>query len=394
LTIQLVRILFPGAGLLVMSAWCLGVLNSHHRFLLSYTAPVMWNAAMIATLIGFGPGRGLDRLALYLAAGSVVGSALQFGIQLPAVVVIFRRAGTRQPMAMTADVRTVVRSFVPVFVSRGVVQVSAYIDQLIASWLPTGGMTGLYNAQILYTLPVSLFGMSVSAAELPEMSGDAGVSGDRADALRRRLTPGLQRIAFFVVPSAVAFLAFGDIIAAGLLQTGRFRAEDAAYVWGILAGSAIGLLASTMGRLYSAAYYALGDTRTPLRYAIIRVTLVTVLGYLFAIVLPPAIGIRPEWGAAGLTSSAGMAGWCEFALLRRSLAHRIGPTGVGAKRLATLWGAAAAGAAIGWLVRIETTALHPIVRAVLVLGPFGVVYLGCAALAGIPVPMLRRSGRQ
>src|SRR5262245_50858907 len=51
LTIQLVRILFPGAGLLVLSAWCLGVLNRHHRFLLSYTAPVMWNAAMIATLV-------------------------------------------------------------------------------------------------------------------------------------------------------------------------------------------------------------------------------------------------------------------------------------------------------------------------------------------------------
>src|SRR5438094_9242261 len=55
LTIQIVRILFPGAGLLVLSAWCLGVLNSHHRFLLSYTAPVMWNAAMIASLVALAP---------------------------------------------------------------------------------------------------------------------------------------------------------------------------------------------------------------------------------------------------------------------------------------------------------------------------------------------------
>src|ERR1700686_1889315 len=50
LTIRLVQILFPGAGLLVMSAWCLGVLNSHRRFFLSYTAPVVWNVAIIATL--------------------------------------------------------------------------------------------------------------------------------------------------------------------------------------------------------------------------------------------------------------------------------------------------------------------------------------------------------
>jgi putative peptidoglycan lipid II flippase len=53
-TTRLVRILFPGAGLLVLSAWCLGVLNSHRRFFLSYAAPVVWNLAIIAALVGFG----------------------------------------------------------------------------------------------------------------------------------------------------------------------------------------------------------------------------------------------------------------------------------------------------------------------------------------------------
>src|SRR5438270_1904869 len=84
LTTQLVRILFPGAGLLVLSAWCLGVLNSHHRFLLSYTAPVMWNAAMIGTLLIYGRSS-LSQLAVTLAWGSVLGSALQFGVQLPVI---------------------------------------------------------------------------------------------------------------------------------------------------------------------------------------------------------------------------------------------------------------------------------------------------------------------
>src|SRR5208283_4522523 len=54
LTIRLVQILFPGAGLLVLSAWCLGILNSHRRFFLSYTAPVLWNAVMIAVMIALG----------------------------------------------------------------------------------------------------------------------------------------------------------------------------------------------------------------------------------------------------------------------------------------------------------------------------------------------------
>jgi putative peptidoglycan lipid II flippase len=398
LTTTLVRILFPGAGLLVISAWCLGVLNSHRKFFISYTAPVMWNAAMIGTLGIFGPGRSLDELAVYLATGSVLGSALQFGIQLPSVISVFRHAERGPALAITAEVRTVMRNFVPVFVSRGVVQVSAYIDTWLATLLPTGAVTGLTNAQVLYTLPVSLFGMSISAAELPAMSGVTAAATDRTEALRERLTPGLRRIAFFVVPSAMAFVAFGDVIAAALLQTGRFRPEDAQYVWGILAGSSVGLLASTMGRLYSAAYYALGDTRAPLRFAMIRVGLVTALGYVCAILVPPWLGVPALWGAAGLTASAGIAGWVEFLLLRRGLARRIGATGVGAERLAKLWGAALAGAAIGWLVRMQEwpslyAALHgwaPAVRAALVLGPFGLTYLGVAAALGVPVPRLRR----
>src|SRR5438132_10818660 len=78
LTIQLVRILFPGAGLLVLSAWCLGVLNSHRRFFLSYSLPVVWNLAIIATLVLFGNRKDQFHLATFTACGSVVGSALQF----------------------------------------------------------------------------------------------------------------------------------------------------------------------------------------------------------------------------------------------------------------------------------------------------------------------------
>ena len=174
--------------------------------------------------------------------------------------------------------REVIRNFVPVFISRGVVQISAYIDALLASLLPTGAVTGLINAQLIYVLPVSLFGMSVSAAELPVMSSAIGSADEIHAALRARLDSGLRHIAFFIVPSAAAFLAFGDLIAGALLQTGRFTHSDAQYVWGILAGSSVGLLASTMGRLYSSAYYALRDTRTPLRFAVLRVALTTVLG--------------------------------------------------------------------------------------------------------------------
>ena len=231
-------------------------------------------------------------------------------------------------------------------------QISAYVDALLASLLPTGAVTGLFNAQLLYLLPVSLFGMSVSAAELPLMSGAVGDRDEVAAYLRARLDGGLRRIALFIVPSAMAFLALGDVLAAALLQTGRFTRADATYVWGILAGSSVGLLASTMGRLYSSTYYALRDTRTPLRFAVARVALTTGLGYLFAIPLPGWIGVHPRWGVAGLTASAGLAGWAEFWLLRRTLNRRIGRTGLPAPLMARLWTAAAAAAAAGWGVKL------------------------------------------
>src|SRR5580704_15011324 len=156
--------------------------------------------------------------------------------------------------------------------------------------MPSGALSALSLAPSLKLLPVSLFGMAVSAAELPAMSGAASADADGAEAVRKRLDAGLRRIAFFVVPSAMAFLALGDVVAAALLQTGRFSRADSQYVWAILAGSAVGLLAQTLGRLYSSTYYALGDTRTPLRYALVRVTLTTVLGYVFAIPLPRWLG--------------------------------------------------------------------------------------------------------
>jgi putative peptidoglycan lipid II flippase len=381
LTISIVRILFPGAGLLVLSAWCLGILNSHHRFLLSYSAPVIWNAAMIAALIAFGGHRDLASLAIVLAWSAVAGSALQVLVQLPSVM---RLVPGLRPVLDTASahVRTVARNFGPVFVSRGVVQISAYIDALLASLLPTGAVTGLANAQLLYTLPVSLFGMSVSAAELPAMSGAVGLHAQ--DALRGRLDAGLRQIAFFVVPSAVAFLALGDVVAAALLQTGRFTHDDAVYVWAILAGSAIGLLASTLGRLYSSTYYALKDTRTPLRYALLRVALTTTLGYACAIWLPPALGIEARWGTAGLTASAGLAGWVEFALLRRTLNRRVGPTGLPAVLVGQLWASALAAALAAWTVKLFVPLTQPILQAGIVLGTYGLTYLGATVLLSVP----------
>ncbi|MEP6495190.1 MAG: murein biosynthesis integral membrane protein MurJ [bacterium] len=383
LTITYTRILFPGAGIFVISAWCLGIQNSHRKFLLPYLAPVLWNVAMIVTLLWAGPRQGPSDLAVTLAWASVLGAALQFGIQVPSTLRLVN--GFRLTLGLgSPNVRTVMRNFGPAFVARGVVQFSSYIDNWLASYLPLGMVATFGYASAIIYLPVSLFGMAIAAAELPEMSRAIGDETEIATYLRGSLARGLRRIAYFVIPSAAAFLAFGDLLARLLFQHGKFSATDSRYAWGILAGASVGLLATTMGRLYSSTYYALHDTKTPLRFAIVRVILTTVLGYLFALTLPRLLGIDPHWGAAGLTASAGIAGWIEFALLRSRLNRRIGVTGVPARFVASLWGSAGLAVAAGWGMRMLAAGESRFVGPVLVIGTYGVVYLGMTVALGIP----------
>jgi len=187
--------------------------------------------------------------------------------------------------------------------------------------------------------------MSVAAAELPAMSKVVGSDAEVAEQLRTRLNNGLRQIAFFVVPSAMAFLALGDIIVAPIFQRGKFTGDDTIYVWAILAGAAVGLLASTLGRLYSSTFlrparhahapqvrdHPGGPCRGPRLPALAARAL--------------AGGIDTRWGAAGITVASGLCGWIEFMLLRRSLNSRIGRSGLEFSFIVKLWLAAAAGAA-------------------------------------------------
>jgi putative peptidoglycan lipid II flippase len=216
------------------------------------------------------------------------------------------------------------------------------------------------------------------------MASAQGAFEETAGNLCDRLNTGLRRIAFFVIPSAVAFFALGDVVAAAVYQTGRFTESDALYVWGVLAGSAVGLLASTLGRLYASAYYALRDTRTPFYYALLRVLVAAVLGYLFAVKLPVILGIEPRWGVAGITLAAGLSSWLEWILLRHGLNRRIGRTGLGWVYTLKLWATALLAAEVGWALKLMLGTIHPLLGAVFILGGYGLTYFMITGLWRLP----------
>lgn len=412
LTVRLVRIVSPGVALLVLSAWCLGVLNSHRRFFISYVAPVFWNAAQIAAVVTAAALGATDAgLATALAWGVVAGGAAQLAVQLPGVLRV--SGGIRWSLdRRVPGVGTTFRRLGTVVMGRGVVQIVSYLDLLIASLLAAGGVAALTFAQVFHLLPLSLFGMAVAAAELPELS-----RGDAGDDHLRRLEDAAATVAFWVVPCAAAYLVAGDVVVGALLQTGAFRASDTLLVWWVLAPLAASLPAGATGRLLQNACYAVGDVRGPARLAALRVAVSTVVGALAAfeadrlvlagglpagfshlpvVPLPLPADVRAagdavRLGAVGLTTGAAVGAWLEYVLLRRRLRRDHGTTvGLGGGRLRAVLAATAPAVAVMVGLRAITGGLPPPVAAVAVIGPAAAAYLGTATLVGLDP--LRRIG--
>ena len=191
---------------------------------------------------------------------------------------------------------------------------------------------------MLYLLPISLFGMAVAAAELPELSR-LGRSG--AAAMRDRLGVGLERITFYVALAAALYLFAGDVIIGALLQRGEFDAADTRLVWYTLAAFSLGLLGTTRSRLLQNGLYALDRPQLVVRIAVLRVALAGLIGAIlmfpldrFAIIgsstqrvedlgFGPLVDAQrllvsgpPRLGIVGLAIGAAASSWVEYRLLR------------------------------------------------------------------------------
>ena len=376
LTITLVRILFPMAGLMVISAWCLGILNTHRRFFLPYAAPALWNIAGIVAMLAAGTwfanralplDAQLHRVALALAWGTVAGSVLQVSVQLPACWKLLHGIALRLSLS-PEGVLNVLLAWMPLVLGAGVTQVSGLIDTLLGSFTGPGGVSALGYAQLIQVLPISLFGVSVTAVSLPELSRDASAGGGPApnEQLRARIAVGFRRIVFFVVPSSIAFIALSREIVGALYQTGRFTADDTTLVGNVLAAYGVGLVGQATVKLFASGFYAMRDTRTPVKIAAFSILVSTGLAWLLM-----------RWlGAPGIALGSSIGAFVNTALHLRDLSGRVGSVLRGtdwrAFGMTLVAGVVAGAAAIG--VSRLTGSVAPVPRGVAVLGIFGIVY--------------------
>lgn len=406
LAVSAVRIIFPMTGLLVLSAWCLGVLNSHRKFFLPYFAPVLWNVAIITSLIvvatvvlqppvdlwapdGVSTGERNDLLfaAFY---GALFGGLLQFTVQLPQVFRVL--SGFKVSFSTRVKgVREALLAFGPVVAGRGVYQLSSYLDIVLGSFLAAGAVSSLRFGHMLYILPVSLFGLSVAASELPELSR---FSLDRIEAFMKRLNRSLRQMLFMTIPTLVGYLFFGFLIVGAIFRTGEFGLDDTWLVYFVLGGYSLGLLATTMSRLLQNAFYALNNTKTPAKIAVLRVAISAVVAVPLMFVLDQ-LSVEAVAGSAdddgtlflgsvGLAIGATIGAWIELWRLKRSLTSLVPVFYLPWARVRRMTATAifaAVPAAVVWLL---LPPWHVSVQAVFVLAVYVFVYLGASYLQDAP----------
>jgi len=410
LTVDLVRIMTPGIGVLVLSAWSLGVLNSHRNFLLPYAAPVVWNLTQIGVVVAAGTGLVGRDLAIRVAWAVTAGAVLQFVIQIPALRRVNPHLG-RGVAFRSTEFRDTLRRFGPVVLGRGSAQVSAFVDLGLATLLATGALAALGAAQVLHLLPISLFAMSVAAAELPEMSRLSTNTHD----LRLRLSAALEQIMFFMAFTTVAYVVAGRFIVGAifsLVPGSRIGQNEVLLIGLVVAGYSLGLVALGTSRMLQNTFYAVGDSATPARIAgvryvvsaIVAVVLMfqmdrlfvysgSVLGFeqLLSPLRPLSSAVRNaddlplRLGALGLALGASVGAWVEVTLLRNRLTLVLGTDTVTQGRWRKLVLPTLAAAFVMLVVTPLSRDLPDLLRAAAVVLPAAVIYLGLAAFQRVEI---------
>ena len=270
LAVDLTRLMMLSPILFAVSGMFMGILNARHHFLFPAFAPMVYNAAIIVGAVAFD-----DVHAL--AAAVVIGAALHLALQVPALMAVGMRY---RPIAVWRDtaVREVARLMAPRMVGLAAFQFNLMITLFFASTVSDEAISAVNYAWLLVMMPLGLFGMAIATAVFPTLAEQA--VDDRAE-LRRTLGQSLRMILFLTIPAAVGLLLLSGPLVESLFERGEFSPASTDLTSGVLTLFAVGLFAFAAAEILSRGFYALGDTRTPVAFAVVAVVTNLILSLVF-----------------------------------------------------------------------------------------------------------------
>ncbi len=317
LTTLYTRIMFPYLMLMSLVGLLSGVLNSLGRFAASAGAPLALNVCLIIAVLAYADAE--KEIAGMAAAWAVfAGGVLQLAILIWGAWRQGYLLKWRLPK-LTPDIKRLLALGAPGFISAGAVQINLIVGTNIASQEP-GAVSWLMNADQLYQLPLAVIGIALGIVLLPMLSRRVKEGDDKgaANAINR----ALEISALLCFPAAMAFVVMGAPICDALFRGiagdalslfgGRqsaFTAEDVLMTGAALSIFGFGLPAFVWHKIFSPAFFAREDTKTPMNYALISIAINTVL----------ALALFPTFGFLSVAFATAFAAWVQVILLARRL---------------------------------------------------------------------------
>jgi putative peptidoglycan lipid II flippase len=310
LTVLLTRITMPYLALVSVLALMSGVLNGLGRFAAAAFAPVMLNVVLIgvlALIIGFGHA-GEDTAGVWLAVGVLIGGVAQLAL----VVIELKRTGFALKLVRprwSQRMKRLVELGVPGIIAGGITQINIVVGTMIAS-LQAGAVSLLYYADRLYQLPLGVVGIAIGVVLLPELARRLK-AGDEAG-VQAASARSLEFSMLLTLPAAVALAAIPLPLVSVLFERGAFGEEARIGTAAALQAFAIGLPAFVLIKVFSPAFFAREDTKTPMKVA----------GLSVAVNIITSLALFPFFGHVGIAFATSLAGWVNALVLYQLMMNR------------------------------------------------------------------------
>ena len=300
LAVDLSRITFPYLLFMSLAALLGGALNSHGRYAPFAAAPIIFNVSLIASL-AFALLGDAQNAGYALAIGVFAAGILQFAF----LAFCSKYAGIKITIKMPrfdAPTKKLLRLMIPGIIGAGVMQLNLFADMIIASTLQTGAVSWLYYADRLEQLPLGVIGIALSTALLPMLT--KAISSGEAKKARDLFSKALSLCFLLGLPSAVGLFLLAHPIISTLFERGAFSANDAQITSQVLKAYVVGMPAYIAIKVFSSAFWARGDTTTPVKIAICAMALNICLSLSLIFIF--------DWSVVAIAFSTSVAGWVQL----------------------------------------------------------------------------------